>query len=324
MSISRHLVDPDLLGFLEIMPELRYSAETLAQMRGMEFAAPEIENPEAVERWQESAPGPDGAPDISLIVYRPATRSEDLLPCIFHIHGGGYVSGSASGMEPQHRAVAETLGCIVTTVEYRLAPETPYPGPLEDCYAGLRWVHANAACLGVDTGRIGVMGESAGGGLAAGLALLVRDRGEFAFSFQHLYCPMLDDRTAVLSDTNPFAGEFIWTRESNTFGWRSYLGTEPGGEDVSPYAAPARATDLVGLPPTFIGISTLDLFVDEDIAYAARLMRAGVPTELKVYPGGFHGFNMLCETAPVSIRANRERMDALRRALEASANVAPA
>ena len=126
---------------------------------------------------------------------------------------------------------------------------------------------------------------------------------------------MLDDRTSVCSDRNSHAGEFIWTHESNAFGWRSYLGVEPGSADVSPYASPARATDLAGLPPTFIGISTLDLFVDEDIAYATRLMHAGVPVELKVYPGGFHGFNMLCETAPVSIQANRERMDALRRAL---------
>jgi acetyl esterase/lipase len=176
--------------------------------------------------------------------------------------------------------------CVGVSVEYRLAPETPYPGPLDDCYAGLRWTRDHAAELGVDPDRIGVAGVSAGGGLAAALVLLARDRGEVRVAFQLLECPMLDDRQTTSSSRRE--GLPIWSRESNMFGWQSYLGDLYGG-DVPAYAAPARATDLTGLPPALVIVGGADGFRDEDIEYALRLNQAGVPTELHVLPGAPHG-----------------------------------
>jgi triacylglycerol lipase len=269
---------------------------------------------EAIAQTVRQAPGPAGASEIALTIYQPRD-SKGALPCIYHIHGGGYVGGAAAQLEPLHRPMSYDLECVIVSVDYRLAPEHPFPAGIEDCYAGLAWTFANAEILGIDCNRIGVMGESAGGGLAAALALLARDRGEYKLAFQHLIYPMLDDRTCVTAAPNPVAGEFIWTPHNNRFGWTSLLGREPGGPDVSPYAAAARAADLTGLPPAFIACPTLDLFIDEDVAYAQRLMRAGLPVELHVYPGGFHGFDIFGGDAPVSIRARRDSREALRRTL---------
>jgi triacylglycerol lipase len=194
-----------------------------------------------------------------------------------------------------------------------LAPEHVFPAAIEDCYAGLRWTVENAATLGIDTGRLGVMGESAGGGLAAALALLARDRGEYKLAFQHLTYPMIDDRTC-LGEQHPHTGEFIWTSHSNRFGWQALLGQEPGGADVSPYAAASRADDLTGLPPAYIMSGALDLFVEEDLEYARRLIHAGVSTELHVFPGGFHGFDIFPLSA-ASAAAQAARTAALARAL---------
>lgn len=286
-----HLVDPELRPLLDLWPTLTVTADNLADMRARQLPLPEIDTSgSTLERL--NVPGPAGAPEIELHVYAPIGAAAPL-PCIYHIHGGGYIGGAAKSMEPVHRLMVADLGCIIVSVDYRLAPETVFPGAIEDCYAGLAWTFANAARLGIDTGRIGVMGESAGGGLAAALALLARDRGEYRLAFQHLIYPMLDDRTCVSSDPHPVAGEFIWHAHNNRFGWASLLGEEPGGEGVSPYAAAARAEDLTGLPPTFISTGGLDLFLEEDIDYARRLMRAGVATELHVYPGGFHGFDIM-------------------------------
>ncbi|HEY0737217.1 MAG TPA: alpha/beta hydrolase, partial [Herpetosiphonaceae bacterium] len=231
------------------------------------------------------------------------------------IRGGGYVSGSADADDINGRIMASQLGCVVVSVDYRLAPETPHPGPVEDCYAALRWLHANAAELGVDTERLALGGASAGGGLAAALALLTRDRGEVPLAFQLLIFPMLDDRTVTAEPPHPYVGEFIWTPESNRFGWTSLLGHEPGGEGVSPYAAAARAEDLAGLPAAYISVGALDLFLEENIEYARRLIRAGVPTELHVYPGAFHGYQF-APTAQVTQTSMRDQMSALRRALK--------
>ncbi|MEZ5971791.1 MAG: alpha/beta hydrolase [Hyphomonadaceae bacterium] len=316
---TRKLVDPALLPVLDVFPTVALSNELLAPMREAErFAQLPIAVPdevrEGVEQTVRNAPGPTGAPDITLTIYKPRAARE-LLPCIYHIHGGGYVGGAAAQLEPLHRPAAFDLNCIIVSVDYRLAPEHRFPASIEDCYAGLAWTFVNADTLGINCNRIGVMGESAGGGLAAALALLARDRGEYKLAFQHLIYPMLDDRTCVAAQPNPVAGEFIWTPHNNAFGWSSLLGHEPGREGVSPYAAPARAADLSGLPPTFIACPTLDLFIDEDISYAARLARAGVPVELIVYPGGFHGFDIFGGDAPVSARARKDSREALRRAL---------
>jgi acetyl esterase/lipase len=185
--------------------------------------------------------------------------------------------------------------CVGVSVEYRLAPETPYPGPLEDCYLGLKWVYDHHSELGIDPTRIGVGGVSAGSGLAAGLALLARDRGEVPLGFQLLDCPMLDDRQ--ITPSSELDGLHIWNRDSNSFGWRCYLGDVYGRSDVPAYAAPARAADLTGLPEAYICVGTVDGFRDEAIDYAMRLNQAGVPAELHVHPGVPHGVMMFPDTA---------------------------
>lgn len=317
---SRHLVDPDLLPFLEFLPTRNLSDETLAEMRAASFPLPV--DPEAdakVSAQRVKVPGPEGAPEVEVACYRPIAATGDL-PCILHIHGGGYVGGSINNQVGAHKTYALALDCAIVTVEYRLAPETRFPGAVEDCYAALKWLNANPSIPGVDLKRVGVMGESAGGGLAAALALLVRDRGEFAFTFQHLIYPMLDDRTSVVpdADIHPYAGEYLWHHHNNRYGWSSLLGHEPGRTGVSPYAAPARAENLEGLPPTFISTGSLDLFLEEDMDYARRLMRAGVPTELHVYPGGFHAFDW-APGVDVSQRAQRDSKAALKRFLHPKA-----
>lgn len=308
-----HQVDPDLRPLLDAVPTVALSTDNLAAIRAQSRLP--IPQPDsagaAVEMSIRLIPGPSGAPDVKVIVYRPPDLDR-AAPCVLHLHGGGFVMGSAAAIEGPHRMVAAALGCVIVTVDYRLAPETVFPGAVEDAYAALAWVMANAEELGVDPARVGVAGESAGGGLAAALALLARDRGEYAIAFQHLTYPMLDDRTCTAADPHPHTGAFIWTAHNNRFGWASLLGAEPGGPDVSPYAAPARAAELSGLPPTYIATGGLDLFLEEDIDYARRLMRGGVPVELHVYPGGFHAFD-LSPTAEVAGQARRDSLAALRR-----------
>jgi len=311
---SKHLVDPELAA-LTAMPVVALESVPLAQIRAMSAAmaparpppSPEVEIREAV------APGRDGAPDVRLVITAPKAPGAGR-PGILHVHGGGYVLGTADMTGPTDEIYARELGAVVVSVDYRLAPETPYPGPVEDCYAGLAWLHAEAERLGVDRGRIAVTGESAGGGLAAALVLLARERGEIAIAFQHLVFPMLDDRTVVDAEPSAFFGEFIWNRDANRFGWASLLGAEPGGADISHFAAPARVNDLSGLPPTFMVCGALDLFLEENLDYARRLMRAGVSTELHVYPGAPHGF-MFVPDAGVTRTYARDSLDAWSRAL---------
>ena len=309
-------IDPELAPILTMFPSLRLDAATLdqtrAQMATMFAGAPvSPEPPTSVS--EHRVPGSAGAPPVRVLMYKPQ-GVEHGLPAILHIHGGGYVMGAPEGSDQANRVLASELQCVIVSVDYRLAPETSHPGPVEDCYAALCWLSANADELGVDTARIGVKGESAGGGLAAALTLLSRDRGGPTLAFQHLIYPMLDDRSCTASEQNPFVGQFIWTPENNAFGWSALLGAAPGTPDISPYAAPARATDLANLPPAFISIGDLDLFLEEDLDYARRLRRAGVSTELHVYPGAFHGFELVAN-ARVSQEAMRNSTEALRRAL---------
>ena len=307
---TRHLVDKDLLPFLDALPAIQFDEQTLPLIRTNSFPLPPASDEAIAAIFVErrKVPGPIGAPDVEAMLYRHSGLPHST-GCILHIHGGGYVAGSAAALEPLHRQLSYDLGCAIVSVEYRLAPEARYPCAIEDCYAALTWLAGSADSLGIDSTRIGIMGESAGGGLAAALALMARDRGGPRLAFQHLIYPMLDDRTST-SEPHPYAGEFIWTPESNAFGWRSLLGTEPGGADVSHYASAARAMDLTGLPPTYIATGALDLFVNEDLEYAQRLMRAGVPTDLHVYAGAFHGFDIFCD-APISRRARHDSIAAL-------------
>lgn len=314
-SDSRRLVDPELLALLDVWPKVSLTDEMLPDLRRAErLPMPEPSAAaKAVRLTEHQVPGSEGQPDVRVLVYSLA-EAVGPVGCIFHIHGGGYVIGAVDAQEAQHREMVAQLGCVLVTVDYRLAPETVFPGQIQDCYTALAWTFAQAADLGVDRERIGVMGESAGGGLAAALALLARDRGGPRLAFQHLIYPMIDDRTCVHPDPHPHAGEFIWTAHNNRFGWAALLGQEPGSAGVSPYAAAARAEDLSGLPPTFISTGGLDIFVEEDMEYARRLMRAGVPVELHVYPGGYHGFDF-DPAAEVSARARRDSQAALARFL---------
>jgi len=316
---SRHLVDPELLPLLDFLPPLDLNDATLPAVRAAKW--PIAGNPVpagAVTRHVRRVPGPRGAPEGGLVIYAPS-EARGARPCVLYIHGGGYVAGHAGELEPVHRSLALTADCVIVSVEYRLAPETRFPGAIEDCYAALKWILANDELLNIDAARVGVMGESAGGGLAAALALLCRDRGEHRLAFQQLIYPMLDDRTGARADPHPFAGEFVWTADNNAFGWASLLGVAPGSPEVSCYAAAARAHDLTGLPPAFISTGALDLFVDEDIEYAQRLVRAGVPVELHVYAGAYHGFDLFVPSSAVARAANHDSLVALRRALHGSA-----
>jgi len=296
---SRYLLDPELVAGLEAMPVFpQFTAESLPQIRALmqEFAKLQFEQTsvEGIAISEERVPGPTGAPPVRVVIYRP-TEAEGLLPVFFHIHGGGLILGTADLGRAGSVEIARTHQSVVISVDYRLAPETPFPGPIEDCFAAFQWMGANAKTLGIDTRRIVIGGESAGGGLAAALAILARDRGAAPIASQMLVYPMLDDRSCTAYE-HAYVGEFVWTRGSNDFGWRSYLGSAPGGKDVSPYAAAARLEDFRGLPPAFIATGALDLFLEEDLDYARRLIRAGVPTELHVYPGAFHAFNMIVDS----------------------------
>lgn len=293
------ILDDEIAPALAATPVgFELSAEVLPAMRaarGEMFAGVPLSD--AVERTDHVV---SDDPHVVVRVHRPK-EVDGPLPCVYSIHGGGYVLGSYDMDDAKFDRYCVQFPCVGVSVEYRLAPETPYPGPLDDCYAGLRWTHEHAAELSIVPDRIGIAGVSAGGGLAAALALLARDRAEVPVAFQLLECPMIDDRQTTSSSR--LDGLPIWSREANEFGWRSYLGALYGG-DVPPYAAPSRAAVLAGLPPALVIVGGADGFRDEDIDYALRLNQAGVPTELHVLPGAPHGVQMFTDSA-VARRWNR-------------------
>ena len=308
---SRHLVDPELLAALDAVPSFSVNADTLGDIRRIisqaRVAAPPAPATTAEERF---VPGPDGT-SLRVLVYAPdaPNRTGGLL----WLHGGGMVMATPDANEALCRYLAETAGCVVVAPDYRLAPENPYPAGLEDCHAALVWMHGAATELGFPADRLAVAGESGGGCLAAGLSLLARDRGQIALSAQFLLYPMLDDRTGTAAEIDPlpFAGEFVWTRDSNRFAWGAVLGKDPGGSDVPIHAAPARANDLAGVPPTSIFVGDLDLFVGEGLRYARQLLKDGVATELQVYPGAYHGFISFAQDARLSKKAFQAFSDAI-------------
>lgn len=316
--IARALFDHELQALVEQFQGFEVSVQTLGSLRELTrsmlpmLAAPRTDE---VTREERYIPGPANAPEVRVLLYVPRHVSA-IRPALVYMHGGGHVSGFAESCDARCTQLAKELGCVVVSVDYRLAPETVFPGGIEDCYSALQWLYSQAKQLNIDPLRIAVGGESAGGGLAASLALLARDRAAVPICFQLLIYPMLDDRTGSATATvvNPNAGEFVWTAGSNRYCWTSLLGREPGGSDTSAYAAAARAVDLRGLPPAFIAIGALDLFVDESIDYAHRLIRAGVATELHVYPGAVHGFDLV-PNARVTVAFDSQYRAALRCAL---------
>jgi acetyl esterase/lipase len=315
MSRRDH-IDPDVRGpldqLLQLMPGGFNAVADIVERRAAALqllAALEVPpNPNVVSA-DRAIPGPQGAPDIMVRVYRPVDAT-GTLPGIYFIHGGGMVLGNMDGEDPVASTICERVDAVVVSVEYRLAPEHPYPAPVEDCYAGLAWMARNAAELGFDPDRLAVYGGSAGGGLTIATSMLARDRGFPALRFQMPIYPMIDDRNETPS-SHEITDIGIWDRSANIEAWQWYLGS---GEPDQ-YAAPARAEDLAGLPATFIDVGTVDLFRDEDIAFATRLMQAGVPTELHVNPGAYHAAEMLAPEAPLSERIWARRIEALRSAL---------
>ena len=315
LDIEAHM-DAEHLAVLQALPfrlDLSDIPATRTVMEGLREMLAAAPLPDNVSVEDHMAPGQEGAPDVMVRTYRPASLPTNA-PALYYIHGGGMVLGDVAGSDPYCANVADQLSVLVASVEYRLAPEHPFPAPIEDCYAGLRWFASSADEFGIDRSRIAIGGGSAGGGLAAGLALVARDRGEVEVCFQLLVFPMLDDRNITRS-SQAIVDDRVWNRAANIAGWDAYLSGNAGGDDVSPYAAPSRATDLAGLPPAYINVGTLDLFVDEDIAYAQALLAADVPVELRVYPGAFHGSNMMAPDTEISKRWNSDELAALDRAL---------
>jgi acetyl esterase/lipase len=247
----------------------------------------------AFELEQRLVPGPPGDPDVALLICRPVAAATPV-PAFYYIHGGGMIFGDSRTGLPSLLDYAEEFGAAVVSVEYRLAPEHQHPAPVEDCYAGLVWTVAHATELGISPDRIIVRGFSAGGGLATAVALLARDRGGPALLGQVLMSPMLDDRNDTPSSFQ-MAGIGLWDRTANEIGWSALLGDRRGGPDVPPYAAPARATNLSGLPAAYIDAGSCETHRDEAVAYAVRIWQAGGQAELHIWPGAFHGFDMLAQ-----------------------------
>jgi acetyl esterase/lipase len=287
--------------------------EGIPQIREMMANMPPVELPPTTTVSREViVPAVDGGPDPTVRVYSPPTEGAGR-PCIYWIHGGGYLFGSGLTVDARINRWVEELDCVAVSIEYRLAPEDPYPAPLDDCNAGLVWAARNADELGIDPAKIALVGASAGGGLAAGLAIRARDRGEVAPCFQLLIYPMIDDRNTTPS--SHIDGALVWSRGANELGWSAYLGARYGTDDVPGEAAASRVDDVAGLPPAWIGVGSLDVFRDEDMTYASRLLAAGITTEVHVYPGAPHGFEVMAPGAGIAQACERDITEALRRAL---------
>jgi acetyl esterase/lipase len=321
------LVDAELLPVLKQFPAYDLTAEMVGQFRQLPGMPPlPAPAPQPVERH---IPGPPGAPEIRLWVVDPAPLEKGK-PLLLHMHGGGFMMTNPMLM-PQIQGIATDCHCVVVSVDYRLAPETRYPGSLDDNYAALKWVHAHAEELGIDRSRIAVGGESAGATHAASLAIHARDRNQcdhnepdrnkkdrnkedVPICFQLLIYPALDDRTGSSNPVPPAVGRFIWPASANRLAWSSLLGVPAGSSKVPIAAVPARVASVAGLPPAWIGVGSIDLFVEEDMEYARRLVHAGVATELLVARGAFHGFDLLVPDAEVSKQFSASWKSALRKA----------
>ncbi|MGW2380260.1 alpha/beta hydrolase [Streptomyces sp. NPDC001658] len=314
--------DPELAATLELIKDVISPGLTMddidvvRQGPGIEMLAElDLTVGGFFEIEDRTVPGPEGAPEISLLIGRPAAPDvEGPMPVVYHVHGGGMILGNNRVGVDGPLGWAKELGAVVVSVEYRLAPEHPYPAAIEDVYAGLVWTAEHAKEIGGDPERIVLAGASAGGGLSAALALLTRDRGGPRPIGQLLLCPMLDDRNESVS-SHQMAGLGVWDRTANETGWTALLGEARGGGDVPAYAAPARAEDLTGLPPAFLDVGSAETFRDEVVTYATRIWQSGGVAELHVWPGGFHGFDGFAPQAALSQAARTAQLEWLRRLL---------
>ncbi|MFI6349976.1 alpha/beta hydrolase [Streptomyces sp. NPDC050560] len=307
--------DPELAAALSLMAEVDITDLTAA--RAAQAAELKAALAEADERGTEishtHAPGGNGGPPVPLRIYRPEGATGPL-PALLSLHGGGFVLGSPDADHELSLRLCRELPAVVVAVDYRLAPEHRFPAALDDCYAALCWLAAHATGLGADPARIGIWGDSAGGGLAAGVALLARDRSGPAIRLQHLHSPALDDRLATLS-ARRFTDTPVWNRRNAWLSWQRYLGPGvPGSSGVTGYAAPARSADLAGLPPAYIAVMEFDPLHDEGVDFAGALAAAGVRVDLRSYPGTFHGCAAVAHSA-VARRITDEALGALREGL---------
>ncbi|MEH7011066.1 alpha/beta hydrolase [Neobacillus niacini] len=309
----RHRIDLELREMLELFPPL--DLNNVESTRQALAAASPIETSvdDAVTVYDRMVPGPNDNPSIRVRIYEPKEKRETL-PGLLWIHGGGYVLGVPEGDDGLCQRFVKEANCVVVSVDYRLAPEYPYPAGLEDCYSALKWFSEHTDELGVNPSRIGAAGASAGGGLTAALSLLARDRKGPALCFQMPLYPMLDDRNNTPSSLE-ITGNMVWNYELNQKGWAMYLNGANGTENVPEYAAPARATNLSGLPYTYTCVGQLDPFRDETLDYVTRLCRAGVDVEFHLYPGCYHGFEGLVPNANISKRALSEYVGAVKHVL---------
>ncbi|PDY29936.1 alpha/beta hydrolase fold domain-containing protein [Bacillus thuringiensis] len=316
-SRSRHLIDPEIIRAVDLIPTNALTQSTLMESRkNQSQMMPQIDITQMfpVTFEEKVVPSYFGGPDIRIEIIKPTQLKYYRMPLFYSIHGGGMVLGSPAVDRSNNASLAVQHGFCCVSVYYRLAPEHIQPSQLEDCYSGLKWCIEHAEELGIDTQKVALAGSSAGGGLAAGLALYIRDQKEFEIHHLRLIRPMLDDRTSIAPE-HPYAGEFIWTKQSNYFGWKSVLGHELGLEEVSEYYVPARAKSLAGLPPTYMNIGTIDLFIDEALTFAKQLIFDGVLVELHVYPGYHHLFSMFPD-AHFSKEDAKSREHALLKALK--------
>ena len=306
-------VHPELQLAAKKMPQFTFNGWTLPLIRFLTNLMPAPKTPEDIHIENIFIPVGDGNTKIRLRIYKPKSIPSPTAGLLW-LHGGGYIIGKPEISEASCIEYVRELGVVVVSVDYRLAPDYPFPTSLEDSYAALTWVDAHTGKLGIDAARIGIGGESAGAGLAAALIQLVHDRKAFKPVFQTLIYPMLDDQTTVLTDLAD-KGHFAWNQASNRYGWKSYLGKKSGAGALAAYAVPARRKDLSGLPPAWIGVGTLDLFHDEDVAYAQKLRDAGVECELVIVPGAFHGFDFMAFESSVVKDFRKSQIAAMKRYL---------
>lgn len=310
---TAHLLDAELKSLPELLTTADMTDELLPVSREQEERVrSEVQSTAtdpSVSREIIMIPG-QSTESVRCLLYRP-TQAEPLMPAYLHIHGGGYILGNPEMSDAMSSFLCSKLGITILSVDYRLAPEHPFPAPLDDCYSALAWLYNRAADLGIDTQRIAIGGESAGGGLAAALAILARDRGEYAICHQHLTYPMIDNLTGSEErPADPLTGEFVWTSKSNQYAWKKYLGDAPA---IAPQV-PARLENFEGLPPMWLHTASMDLFRDENIDYAQRAIRAGVKVDLILLSGACHGWQLIPRTKMLR-RYAKEYMQGLAKGL---------
>ena len=311
MKFGKSLVHPELREALDKLDDSFIKPDNIEESRQSTGGMAKFVQFDTVEITNKYVPGLNGDPDVPIVIFSPVKKTqEQLLPGLLYIHGGGYCCGSA--MEMSCQKYADKIDCVVVSVEYRRAPENIFPAALHDCYAALKWFYENAGQMGVNKSRIGIVGASAGGGLTATLALYARDQNGPPVCVHAPLCPMLDNRS-ITESAKLYTDARVWDRDKNVNGWSAYLGNSEG--EPSQYAAAWFAADLSGLPPMYTYVGELDPLRDETIAYAARVAKAGVPVELHVYQGCYHGCGLFAPDAPISKRIELVTMEALRTAL---------